>query len=390
LIRVAVVIEALGRGGAERLVVDTARRLDPKQFALQIYTLYAARRDYEGALREIGVPETCLGLEGLGGSVSAALRLAAIFRRERPDVVHTHLFGANLVGRWAARLARCPVVSTYHDADYEPVVRIGNPTLTPFKQRVLQMLDALTVAATNPRHVAVSEYVADSVRRRIRADGVRVIPNGVDPSVFHPDAEGRKRARAQLELPASTGVVACVGRMTPQKGQATLIRAMPRILEARADTRLLLVGDGPDQAALRQLASGLSLDRHVAFLGVRPDVPEVLRAADVLAVPSLHEGFGLVLIEALATGVPVVASRTGPIPEIIDDGVSGLLVPVGDPPALAEAIRSLLTDEARWRSLSLQGRREVEARFDIQAMLSALERLYREMVAERDPRTRRT
>src|SRR5262249_47550975 len=199
----------------------------------------------------------------------------------------------------------------------------------------------------------------------IRADGVRVIRNGVDTSVFRPDSERRRQVRARLELAESTRVVACVGRMTPQKGQATLLEAMPRILGAGADTRLLLVGDGPDQAALRQLASRLSVDAHVSFLGVRPDVPELLQAADVLAVPSVHEGFGLVLIEAMATGLPVVASRTGPIPEIVDDGVSGLLVPVREPPALAESILALLTDESRRLGMGRQGRREAEARFDI-------------------------
>jgi glycosyltransferase involved in cell wall biosynthesis len=384
VIRVAVVIEALGRGGAERLMVDTARRLDPARFALHVYTLYPVRRDYEADLRTIGVPETCLGLSGLGQALTGALRLSAMLKREPPHVVHTHLFGANLVGRWAARLARCPVVSTYHDADYEPVVRAGNPSLTPFKQCLLQMIDAATVAATSPRLVAVSEYVARSVRHRIRADDVRVIPNAVDTTVFRPDVERRKAVRAQLGLSPSTRVVACVGRMTRQKGQSTLIHAMAQVAKTIEDCQLLLVGDGPDNAELRRLANSLGLEKRISFLGVRSDVPDLLRAVDVLAVPSLHEGFGLVLIEALASGVPVVASNTGPVPEIVDDGVTGKLVPAGDAPRLAGAITALLSDAQLWLAMSQRARSEAEHRFEIATMLAALERLYSEVARRRD------
>jgi glycosyltransferase involved in cell wall biosynthesis len=384
VIRVAVVIEALGRGGAERLIVDTARRLDPTRFALHVYTVYPVRRDYEADLRSVGVPETCMGLSGLSQAPIGALRLSAMLKREPPDVVHTHLFGANLVGRWAARLVRCPVVSTYHDADYEPVVRNGNPSLTPFKQRLLQLIDAATVVATRPRLVAVSEHVARSVRQRIRADDVHVIPNAVDTTVFRPDTERRKVVRVQLGVSTSTRVVACVGRMTAQKGQSTLIHAMAQIATAIDDCRLLLVGDGPDNSELRRLADRLGIENRVSFLGIRSDVPDLLRAVDVVAVPSLHEGFGLVLIEALATGVPVVASNTGPVPEIVNDGVTGRLVPAADAPRLARAITELLTDDQLRLAMSQRARFEAERRFDIATMLTALERLYSDMAQRQD------
>jgi glycosyltransferase involved in cell wall biosynthesis len=373
------VVEALGRGGAERLILDTARRLDAKRFALRVYTLFSARRDYADALGELGIPETCLGLRALDEALPAALRLRAIFKRDAPDVVHTHLFAANLVGRLAAWLSRCPVVSTYHDADYEPIVRVGNPGLTRVKQLLLQALDVCTVALTRPRLLAVSEYVAASVRRRIRAEGVQVLPNGVDTTIFRPDPDRRLATRARLGLAPSARVVACVGRMTPQKGQVTLINAMAQVSAAVEDSHLLLVGDGPDRAELQRLAKTVGSECRVCFLGVRPDVPDLLRAADVLALPSVHEGFGLVLIEALATGVPVVASRTGPVPEIVEDGVTGLLVPVGDTRRLAEAITTLLVDRRLHGTLSERGRVEAQARFDVSTMLSTLDQLYCEM-----------
>src|SRR5262245_47755733 len=227
MIRLAVVIEALGRGGAERLLVDTARRLDRARFRLRVYTLFTARRNYAEALRALDVPEECLDLGGPREILAGARRLAARFRDQGADVVHTHLFAANLVGRLAARAEGLPVISTYHDADYEPVVRAGNPSLTAGKQALLRLVHASSIFWSRARLVGVSEYVAASVRRRlfVPADRVTVVRNAVDTDVFAPDAARRAMTRAALGLAPERPVVMSVGRMTPQKGHDLLLRA---------------------------------------------------------------------------------------------------------------------------------------------------------------------
>jgi len=382
LIRVATVIEALGRGGAERLLVDIARLLDRRRFSLRVYTLFPVRRDYAEALRALEVPEECLDLRGPREILAGVRRLRDRLRRDGADVVHTHLFAANVVGRLAARGERLPVLSTYHDADYEPVVRAGNPGLTPAKQSLLRLVDGLTVAWSRARIVGVSEYVAISMRRRllIPERRVTVVTNAVDTDVFTPDEGKRAATRAGLGLHPGQTVVACVGRMTPQKGQDLLLRAFAEAHREVPESRLLFVGEGAQRAQYEELTRTLELTEAVRFLGLRSDVPDLLRASDLLALPSRHEGFGLVLAEALACEVPVVATNSGPMPEIVREGQTGHLFPEGDVPALAKALADLLRDPARRREMGKRGREDVILRFALPDMVRKLEALYTDAV----------
>src|SRR5262249_27551186 len=159
--------------------------------------------------------------------------------------------------------------------------------------------------------------------------------------------------------------VTCVARMTPQKGQDLLLRAFARVHDDVKASRLLLVGDGAQRARYEEMSERLGLTGSVRFLGVRKDVPDLLRASDVLALPSRHEGFGLVLAEALACGVPVVATNAGPMPEIVRDGQTGRLFAEEDVAALGAALLELLLDPARRREMGARGREDVKARFAV-------------------------
>jgi glycosyltransferase involved in cell wall biosynthesis len=379
MIRVAVVIEALGRGGAERLLVDTARCHDRTRLSLHVYTLFSVRRDYSDALQALGIPETCLELTSARQIVSGVKRLRRQLQARPADVMHTHLFAANTVGRGAAWLEGMPVVSTYHDADYEPVVRLGNPGLTPLKQALLRMVDRISARLSKGHALAVSDYVARSVRERLGYPPERVttLPNGVDTTLFCPDPLHRSETRQSLGISDDEFLVLCVGRMTPQKGQATLLQALSRLRPNR--NRTLMVGDGPHRSALEQLCRDLGLSESVSFVGTRADVPDLLRAADVLVLPSLHEGFGLVVAEALASGTPVIASNVGPLPEIVSNGNTGLLVEPGDPQSLANGLMELLTQPERRRAMGGRGREEVLRRFGLPLMLERLEEVYKRL-----------
>jgi glycosyltransferase involved in cell wall biosynthesis len=385
MIRVAQVIETLGRGGAERLLVDIAHEIDRKRFTMSVYTLFRHPRTYAGALKDLGIAETCLELRGRGDILWGIARLPALLRREGADVVHTHLFSANIIGRLAARAVRLPVVSSLHDADYEPAVLQGNPGLTPWKQGLLQHADRLAAWVSRANLVAVSEYVADSARRRLvlGASRVEVVYNGVDTSIFHPNVKDeRRRVREALGLSASTRVVISIGRMIPTKGQGTLLEAVRLLLDRAIDVHVLLAGEGQWRSRYEALARDLGLQGRAIFLGDRADIPVLIGAADVLALPSLHEGFGLALIEALACGVPVVASRTGPMPELVRDGETGLLIDAGSATELAASLAVILLDDDRRRRMGAVGREDAVARFSLPRMVRQLEAVY-ERVARR-------
>ena len=271
------------------------------------------------------------------------------------------------------------MVSSLHDADYEPAVRLGNPGLTPSKQALLCHADRLTALASQARLIAVSEYVAACARRRLGLgpSRVEVIYNGIDTCMFHPSVRShRQQIRAVLGLPESARVVISVGRATPQKGQATLLEAARLLLDRAIDVHVLLAGDGPWRARYEALASDLGLNDRAHFLGDRPDIPALLGAADVLALPSLHEGFGLALVEALACGVPAVASRTGPIPELVREGETGFLIEPGNAKELAASLAVLLLDDDRRRVMGELGREDAVARFSLPNMVRQLEGLY--------------
>ena len=389
MIGVASVIEALGRGGAERLLVDTARLIDRARFDFRVYTLFPIRRDYEAALRELAVAEECLGLHGPTDLVRGVRGLLRAWRQHRPQVVHTHLLAAHLTGRLAAKLADLPVVSTLHGLDYAAEVRLANPRISRVKQLILRAAEAASIAVSDTRVVAVSECVARAAhstlwvpRRRID-----VIPNAVDTSRFRPDPDDRVAMRASMGVAASTPLILCVGRLTPEKGHETLLRAMHDLRARGDDCQLLLVGEGPLRPGLERQARELGLGGNVHFMGQRWDVPSLLHAADILALPSLHEGFGLVLAEALASGVPVVASRTGPVPEIVREEETGLLFAPGDSRGLAATLHRLLAAPALRREMGCRGRVDAVARFALPAMVHRLESLY-ERVTEADPRGR--
>jgi glycosyltransferase involved in cell wall biosynthesis len=379
MIAIAVLVEALGPGGAERLIVDLARNIDRSRFRMTVYSLFGTRRHYAQALHDLGVPETCLGLSRFRELPRGMARFTRLLRENRPDLVHTHLYGANIVGRFVARGLRIPVLSTLHSADYEPEVREGNPGLSVLKHRLVWLADRVSILLAKPYVVAVSAHVAESARRRlgIPRERLEVVPNAVDTTTFRPvDKATRLAVRRALGLGADDSVVAMVGRMAQEKGHSVLLKAAARLGDRVPALRVLLAGDGEERSAFEALAKELGIDRRVSFLGVRRDVPSLMAASDIVAVPSVHEGFGLVVAEALACGVPVIASRTGPIPEIVREGETGLLFAPGDDEGLARCLEELMADPPRRARMGERGRGDAVERFSLVPMVQQMESLY--------------
>ena len=186
--------------------------------------------------------------------------------------------------------------------------------------------------------------------------------------------------RSLLHLPEGRPIVGMVARLTTQKGHSTLLRAMSKLIQrSTALPHLVLVGDGELRSSLEALVSRLKLDSHVSFLGYRPDASRLIYDFDIFAHPSRWEGFGLVFLEAMAAGVPIIATRTSAIPEIVEDGETGLLVPVDDGDALSDALSSLLTNPPLRKEMGLAGRRRLEKNFSVQKMVEETAKIYQQI-----------
>lgn len=304
------------------------------------------------------------------------LRLVRILREERADVLHTHTaVAANILSRLAGRLAGAAVVSHAH----------AHPTFRrqPLAAAAMRLADNAT-ARLAARCIAVSESVRGAyVRQGYPAGLVVVVPNGVAV----PDGEEGTGAgagpaapaglRAELGIPAGAPLLGEIGRLCPQKGQPELIAAVAQVPGVHA----VLVGDDLEQGGayrdeLVAQAEALGVRDRIAFVGYRPAAERLIADLDALVLPSWIEGMPLVVLEAMARGKPVIATAVGGIPEVVEEGVTGLLVPPGDPARLAAAIAELLADPERARRMGEAGLARVRERFSIEAMCRGVQEVY--------------
>lgn len=291
----------------------------------------------------------------------AVARAAQWLRTFRADVVNTHSSRDGWIVGLAARLARVPLVIRSRHFD----VPVPNPALSRH------------VYATLADHlITTSPKVAADFRTlfRLPEDRVTAIPTGVDVTRFSPTGP---RATFDFTADATGPLVGIVGVIRHAKGHAVLFEAMKRLGEQGWPVRCAVVGDSPNRAGLEQQVSELGLTKRVRFVGLRDDVPEILRALDVLAIPSLHEAIPQVGLQALATGTPIVASDVGGLPSIIRPGETGRLCAPNDPVGLAAALRETVSNEAATRAMTARGRELVERAHTVEAMLNRLEEVYR-------------
>jgi glycosyltransferase involved in cell wall biosynthesis len=280
--------------------------------------------------------------------------LVALLRRERPDILHANSSKAGVLGRAAAAIARVPVrIFTVHGWAFKAYTGVAGACYR-WADRAMAPLTTVTIC------VSERERETGLAARTCRADRTIVIPTAVDAGAALP-------ARGDGQPPR----VITVGRLAAPKDPVTLVRALALIDDAPFHARI--VGDGPDRAAVQEEIRGID---RVELLGDRRDVPELLADSDVFVLSSRSEGAPLSILEAMAAGLPVVASAVGGVPELVADGTTGLLVPPGDPAALAAALRLLLTDRDRARRLGAAGQERVRERFDLASLRRAHLELY--------------
>lgn len=370
-IRVVALVDRLAAGGAERVACELAAGLDPTRFERAICAgrwpaTVAAPQGAERAeqLRADGVEVIEVHRTGKADLWRWG-PLVEHLRRRRVDVLHGHMLGSSLWAGVLGRLAGVPV-SIAHEHGW-PGGR------APFRAT----LDRLVVGRLCAAYVAVSD--ADAGRlvadHGVPSERVVVIPNGIDPPKGDPSG-----VREALGLGPGNEMVVAVGRLHPHKDLATLVRAVGLLAARRPALRLLVAGDGEERTGLAALAAS-EAPGVVRLLGDRDDVPALLAAADAWASSSATEGTPLALLEAMAAGLPIVATDVGGVPDVVRDGREAVLVAPGDPGALAGALDRVLTDRGSAAGLGRAARERHAARYGRAAMVGRVEALYEELVA---------
>jgi glycosyltransferase involved in cell wall biosynthesis len=370
------VVEVLAtgtNGGAQEHVFSLATRIDADRFDVSVVALSAGSTVRK--LERAGVPVCVIDTADDDAAVS---QLAAYLIAVGAEVVHNHMFRAEVVGTRAALTvaatgrARPLVISTVHSS------------------RVRSSEDRELLRALTPqmdRLIAVSSAIVGKILGEQRAGApVSLIRNGVD-LVRYAHQEPCCTLREEYGMAADAQIVGVVARLEPEKGHPTLLEAWPDVLKSVPSAWLLVIGEGSRREALEAQARQLDIHNRVVFTGRRDDVPAVTAALDVAVLPSYREALGLSILEAMALSRPVVASNVGGIPEMIEDGVTGLLVPPHDARALGAAIVRLLRDHQLADVLGRAGHDLVHERFCVEKMVAAIEAIYATAAGRRERRT---
>jgi len=393
-IHVAHIIEGLGPGGAERLLYTNLKHLDARRVRSSVVTVFSRGDYWAEPIRQLGVPVVSLDCRGYRDLAGGVARLRRWLGGSRVDVLHTHLWAANVAGRVAGKLSGVPVISSIHDADYEPETWGDGLEMSAWKRYLARGIDRWTARLGCNRMLAVSDYVRGSAHSRLRfpLDRIDRLYNPVDvDELMRPAAKRREDLLNELGLPHESLILLNVGRVMPQKGLIYAIRALPAVKRHHPRAQLISAGgvdDGKWSERLRAEAESLGVSESVHILGPRRDVADLLRASDLFVFPSLHEGLGIALVEAMATAPSRVAADTGPLSEVVTDGRDGLLVPPRDPDALAEAICALLVDQKRRAALGAAAQKSATDRFLPRAAADDLAAIYESVVwpRPREPR----
>ena len=361
--RIAFCITDLDVGGAERMFVELVTRLDRRLWEPRVFCLSAPGKLVE-RLHADNISVVCFDVKNIR-QIGVVWKLARELKKFRPALVQCFLFHANLIGRMAAWWAgiRHVVCS----------IRVAER-----RSRLRLWLDKLTQAFVD-HNVCVSRAVADfSIGEgRLSPNKVSVIPNAVDFEFF---AAAEQADRTALRIAADAPLILCVGRLDPQKAPFVLLEAFKCLLAPHPSWQLLFVGHGPLKEPMLQWIAEHRLGQSIHLIGWRPDIPQLLKAADCLALPSLWEGMPNIVLEAMAAGLPVVVSHVEGTDELIQPGESGLLVKPGSVDDLERAIETILSDSELSKQVSRNAQQIVQEQFTFDAMIAAYGQIYRRLL----------
>jgi sugar transferase (PEP-CTERM/EpsH1 system associated) len=366
-IRVMHVVEALGVGGGiENGLANLIDRMDPARFEHIVCAVFRLGPQLDRYTPD-KVRVVCLNQKARRLAIQVG-PLAKAIRELRPEIVHSRNWGT-LEAVMAGRLVRhCSVVHSEHGVETDPSAE--PPRRNWLRRAAFEMAD---------RVFSVSYQLRDLLARRTGfSEGkIQVIHNGVDLARFQPDSATRQRFRNERGIAADAFCIGCVGRLNRIKDYPTMLKAMELAGNECAALHLLIAGSGPERAGLEELlAANPGIRGRVHFLGTTDRIPEFLSAIDAYVLPSLWEGISNSLLEAMAAGLPVIATDTGGNPEVVVDGESGLLFPVGDVSRLADRLLLLLHQPALCKQIGEAALERIRRHFSLDAMVQSYEKLY--------------
>lgn len=385
-IRISRIVARLNVGGPAVHVVNLMAALDPACF--ENYLIVGRPGPDEGDMGYLAAQKgiTPLVIPELGREISpvrdlqTVLRLARTLRRQRPHIVETHTAKAGAVGRLAARLAGVPVIiHVFHG-------HVFHSYFGPVKTCLFIGIERALARFTD-RIITISPAQRDDIAQVYRIappEKVLVIPLGLDLQPFATAKQSHSgHFRAAFEVPADAPLVGFVGRLTSVKNPSLFVETAHRVVQRIPQARFVFVGDGELCPDLKQRVATLGLAQQVIFAGWQNNMPAVYADLDMLVLTSLNEGTPVTLIEALATGIPVVATAVGGVPDVVMDQQTGLLAPSGDAGALEQAIVGLLRAPEYAHTLALAGQQDVLARFGLARLIDNMESLYRDLLKEK-------
>ncbi len=307
--------------------------------------------------------------------LKATLRLYRFMKKEKFDMVHTQTAKAGYVTRMAAWLAGVPViVYTAHAFSFHAY-------LGPMRKRFYVLLERWASRITDTILVDTEAVRRDGIENGIKEpEKIITVNMGVDLRKFSPNGMDRRRIRESLGIKSFHAVVGTVANFVPDKGLDAFLRIAEKIKREEGNVRFLMVGEGPLRSQLESLVDGLHLRGDVIFTGWREDIPEMMCAMDIFCLPTLREGFGVVFAEAMAMKVPVVTHRIDPIPEVVEENETGLLIPPGREDLFVKSILSLIRDEKFRKEMGEEGRKRVEEYFDEKIMFEKTLRIYEDLI----------
>jgi glycosyltransferase involved in cell wall biosynthesis len=366
-IKVVHIVPMLSPGGAERVAVHILRGLDRQRYEPSIISFTGRLNcDLDRLLEEAGIEVRYLGKRP-GFDYRIYHRLPSALNELKPDIVHTHLHVFRYALPFLLLRKKAALLHTVHNlAEREIEPRLRWLQRYALKKGVVP--------------VAVAEEVADSLEQLYGIQRCRVIPNGIPTERYARTQIPRKEWRAREGFGENDVLFVCVARFAPQKNHALLVKAFALGPALNPNAHLVLVGAGDLQGQLEAQVNNVGLAGRVHFLGLRSDIPDVLGAMDVFVLSSDYEGNPLSVIEAMASGLPIVSTAVGGVPDLFESGREGLLVRAGDAPGLASCMVSLLRNREARKSLGMAAARRAREKFDVSAMVQAYEELYESLV----------
>jgi glycosyltransferase involved in cell wall biosynthesis len=366
-------INSRGLYGAERVLVNLIAATDQQRYSTQfclLQTVNCPNQELLDAIRDKHVQPHVIPCRRWVDS-AAVRQLKTLLQDERIDIIHSHGMKGRLYGLLAAIGLPVRIITTHHNW-----IRSG------FLEACFESLDAFYIRFY-PKIIAVSPEVQQDMRRYlVPAKKIQVVINGIDMQEFRRNNEARERIRHEFSITPETPFIGTIGRISPEKGQRYFIEAAAQVLESFPQACFVLVGDGGQGEEMRSYAESLGIADKVIFVGFRTDIAQWYSALDIFVLPSLLEGTPMALLEAMSTGIPVVATDVGGVGHIIQDGENGLLVPSADASKLAAAMNKMLCDLSWAGQLAKNGVGTVEQRYSARKMSEEYIALYDEILSE--------